>query len=226
MADIQQYKAQRNQLEQSLSGTESKFLTIRGEENERAVKQAIAMEAVVFIKSSYPATDAELVSKEFAKEIFTRKDWNLEEVKAFFRFVKDRANEKEFKILGNYIGLMHLMGFIILYEEHRSEARESRHQAYKNEESTQPLPVPKEYIEKILRTINGKEKPQSNEIITREHKPAFDPVINAEHFELFKAIIPEGTTEDKKKWKASIADFYSISDEEMNRKKELIELLT
>lgn len=206
-------------------GTESKFLTIKGEENERAIKQAIAFEAFLFIKSSYPSTDAELVSKEFAKEIFTRKDWNLEEVKSFFRFVKDRANEKEYKILGNFIGLMQLMGFIILYEEHRSDARESKHQAFKNKESIQPLPVPKEYIEKILRNINGKEKPQSNEIIARENKPHFDPIVNRAHFLQFVELIKEFNKEEKEKWRKSIVNFESIDEIEMQRKEEILKLL-
>jgi len=207
------------------SGTESKpFLIIRGQ-TAKFTKQAIALEALLFIKSSYPATDAELVSKEFAKEIFTRKDWSIQEVKNFFRFIKDNAHVKEFKVLGNFIGLMNLMGFIILYEQKRSEARESKHQSYKNLEPTTPLPVPKEHIEKILKTVkSAMVKPVYTGKPPVIHN-AFDPIKSEPDFITFQELITYSTYEEKAQWRKTIYAFDSIDEKEMERREKLLTLL-
>lgn len=201
------------------------FLTIKGEENERAIKQAIALEALLFINLSYPSTNAELISKELAKELFDRKNWKLQDVKEFFRFIKDNATKKEFQVIGNSIGMMHFMRFIILYEEKKSEERESRYQVHKNAESAQPLPVPKEWIEKILKTIKSNTKKVEYNGKAGVIENAFNPITNEEHFKVLTTLIPEFNTEEKEESRKKIEKLNPSTESEVNRMTELLKLL-
>lgn len=209
------------------TGTEIKpFLNIReGSQTEKFAKRAIALHALVFIKASYPATDAELVSKEFAKEIYGRKDWSLQEVKNFIRFIKDNADKKEFQIIGNSIGLMQIMKFLIIYEQQRSENRESKHQYHKSTELNSPLPIPKEQYQKLINTIKSAKKKVEYTGKQSMTFNAFDPIKFEEHFEQFKELITDMSRDEKKEWINSIYGYDSIEKTEMERREKLLSIL-
>lgn len=198
------------------------FHKLKNEGEELNVKKLIALEIEQFIKTSFPATDSVMVSKEFAKDLFERKDWKIADIRMFIKFVKDNAAREEFTVLGNSIGLLTLLKFVGYYENERSAERENHAQRYKESEPTETVPATKEYVEKILNKIK-EATPKSAPSAVIHH--AFDPIKDRGHFLQFVELVKEFSSEEKEKWHKSIVNFESIDEIEMQRKETILNLL-
>jgi len=211
-----------NSIEEIVRSKAPTFLTFQNKGIGLEVKKLIAMETLVFIKASYPTTDAELVSKEFAKEIFERKDWKVADIRMFFTFIKQSAEKEEFKVLGNSIGLMTLLKFVSYYEEQRSWAREQKMKEYKETENQPIAENMKEWIDKVLKTVSDN-TPKIH--YNTQPLKMFDPVQFEADFILFKSEIENLNNEQKKAFKNSIYNVNTIVPQEMERREKLLNLL-
>lgn len=89
--------------------------------------EAIYVKAVTFLTINSTGDNIGHISRQFAQDIIeTRPDWKIVDIDYFLKFVRQRQDIEQCRIFGNKITGMKLMELVVVYEEHKSEAREKK----------------------------------------------------------------------------------------------------
>lgn len=86
-----------------------------------------------FIKMNFPDSDSQEVAMQFAVDVKdARPDWGILDILNFFKFIRHRQDLEECRVWGNKISPMKLMSLAVVYEEHKSIAREQMYRRENN----------------------------------------------------------------------------------------------
>lgn len=78
-----------------------------------------------FLMVNFPDTSIDLTASQFSQDIIAlRRDWNLDDIVMFFKFIRQRQDIPELKTYGGKITAIKLLEFSGYYENERCEIKE------------------------------------------------------------------------------------------------------
>lgn len=78
-----------------------------------------------FLMVNFPETAIDLTASQFSQDIIAlRRDWNLDDIIMFFKFIRQRQDIPELKTYGGKITAIKLIEFSGIYENERCEVKE------------------------------------------------------------------------------------------------------
>jgi len=109
-----------------------------------------------FLMVNFPDTVIDLTASQFAQDIIAlRRDWNLDDIIMFFKFIRQRQDIPELKTYGGKITAIKLLEFSNYYENERCELKE---QFLNNQKNVKAIKSEKdEIVNGLFKATFGKE---------------------------------------------------------------------
>lgn len=108
-----------------LSPEKTIFIICNDTESEGKILQHIFKLTQRFLMVNFPDTAIDMTASQFAQDIISlRRDWNLDDIVMFFKFIRQRQDIPELKTYGGKITAIKLIEFSGVYENERCEIKE------------------------------------------------------------------------------------------------------
>lgn len=113
-------------IEKCVLNTEKTIYTLtKNKETEEDILRNIFIITQRFLIANFPESSIDVISMQFSQDISElRRDWNLDDIIMFFKFVRQRQDIPELKTYGGKITAIKLIEFTGVYENERCEVKE------------------------------------------------------------------------------------------------------
>lgn len=126
-ASMELFKYERElTIQKCVVNTDKSIYTLtKSKDTEESILRNIFLITQRFLMANFPESAIDIISMQFSQDIVElRRDWNLDDIIMFFKFIRQRQDIPELKTYGGKITAIKLIEFSGIYENERCEVKE------------------------------------------------------------------------------------------------------
>lgn len=134
-----------------------------------------------FLMVNFPETAIDLTASQFSQDIIAlRRDWNLDDIIMFFKFIRQRQDIPELKTYGGKITAIKLIEFSNYYENERCDVKE---QFLSNQKNVKVVKSDSdETVNKLFATFGKELQEKQNTAIEKERKGKIERAVKTNQY--------------------------------------------
>ena len=152
------------------------YTLTQNKETEESILRNIFLLTQRFLMANFPESAIDVIAMQFSQDIVElRRDWNLDDIVMFFKFIRQRQDIPELKTYGGKITAIKLIEFSNYYENERCEVKE---QFLLNQKTSKNIKSEKDdTVNKLFATFGKELQEKQNLAIEKERKEKIERAV-------------------------------------------------